>query len=157
MLCVSPGMPRLALLPYPIQIIQRPKRIAFLYEWNNRHRAVDMMGKAPIDDLSYMGTASGRIEGESVVIETEGFVDTKLLDAAGMPHSTALRLTERYRLNGRNTLINEITIDDPQTFTQPWKVTATYQRMPAGTEIHEDVCRERLMRKEPVFDLQKWK
>lgn len=152
-LCVSPGMPRMVLLPYPFQIIQSQKQMAFLFEWNGRHRLIDLSG-APVEppDLFYMGTASGRAEGETMVIETQGLVDTSLLDASGMPHSDQLRLTERYRLaDGGATLVNEITVEDPQTFSRPWKTQATYQRMPPGTEIKEDVCRERVPKGGPAF------
>ena len=117
-ICVSPGMPRMVLLPYPFQIVQSPTQMAFLFEWNGRHRLVSLSG-APVEppDLFYMGTASGRGEGETMVIETQGLVDTSLLDASGMPHSDQLRLTERYRLtDGGETLTNEMTSEDPQTF-----------------------------------------
>lgn len=153
-ICVSPGMPRMVLLPYPFQIIQSPTQMAFLFEWNGRHRLIDLSGGAlEPEDLFYMGTASGRAEGETMVIETQGLVDTSLLDASGMPHSDQLRLTERYRLtDGGETLVNEMTLEDPQTFSQHWKTQATYKRMPPGTEIREDVCRERVPKGGPAFE-----
>lgn len=158
-ICLSAGMPRLALLPYPFQIIQRPHQLAFIFEWNHRRRLVDMTGKpAVVDDLSYMGTAVGNVEGDQVVIHTEALNDTSLLDASGMPHSDELRLTERYRLkDGGRTLVNEITLEDPKTFSRPWKTTAIYKRMPQGTEIQEDVCRARIYAGQPAFELNKWK
>jgi len=158
-ICVSPGMPRMVLLPYPFQIIQSQKQMAFLFEWNGRHRLVDLSGAAlEPPDLFYMGTAAGHVEGDTMVIETEGLVDTSLLDASGMPHSDQLHLTERYRLtDGGKALINEMTIEDPQIFSQPWKTRVTYKRMPRGTEIQEDVCRERMAKGGPAFQLDKWK
>lgn len=158
-ICVSPGMPRMMSLPYPFQIVQGPKQMAFLFEWNGRHRVVDLSG-APLEppDLFYMGTASGRVEGDTLVIETRGLIDTSLLDASGMPHSDQLQLTERYRLtNGGKTLVNEITVEDPRTFSQSWKTRVTYKRMPRGTEIQEDVCRERVPKGGPAFEYDKYK
>jgi hypothetical protein len=74
-----------------------------------------------------------------------------------MPHSDQLRLTERYRLaKGGNSLINEMTLEDPQTFSRPWKTRVTYKRMPRGTEIQEDVCRDRVPKGGPAFE-DKWK
>ena len=158
-ICLSPGMPRLALLPYPFQIVQRPHQLAFIFEWNNRFRLVDMTGKpAIVDDLSYIGTAVGHVEGEQVVIHTQALNDASLLDASGMPHSDELRLIERYRLkDGGKTLVNEITVEDPKTFSRPWKTTATYKRLPAGTEIQEDVCRARIYAGQPAFEFNRWK
>lgn len=158
-ICLSPGMPRMVLLPYPFQIIQRPHQLAFIFEWNSRFRLVDMTGKpAVIDDLSYMGTAVGKVEADQVVIHTQALNDTSLLDANGMPHSDELRLTERYRLKDRGkTLVSEITIEDPKTFSRQWQTTATYKRLPPGTEIQEDVCRARLYEGRPAFEFHKWK
>jgi hypothetical protein len=158
-ICLSPGMPRMMLLPYQFQIIQRPQQLAFIFEWNNRYRLVDMSRKPPIvDDLSYMGTASGRVEADQVVIETQGLIDTTFLDASGMPHSEELRLTERYRLKeAGKTLVNEISIEDSKTFSRPWKAIASYRRVQQGTEIQEDVCRERVTKGGPAFNLEKWK
>jgi hypothetical protein len=158
-ICLSPGMPRMMLLPYQFQIIQRPQQLAFIFEWNNRYRLVDMSRKPPIvDDLSYMGTASGRVEADQVVIETQGLIDTTFLDASGMPHSEELRLTERYRLKeAGKTLVNEISIEDSKTFSRPWKAIASYRRVQQGTEIQEDVCRERVTKGGPAFNLETWK
>lgn len=158
-ICVSTGMPRIALLPYPFQVIQRPHQMVFLFEWNGRHRVVDLSG-APltVPDLFYMGTSAGHVEGDTLVIETQGLTPASLLDANGMPHSDQLRLTERYRLtNGGNTLTNEMTIEDPQTFSRSWKTRMTYKRMPRGTEIQEDVCRDRVPKGGPAFEYDKWK
>jgi len=158
-ICLSPGMPRMLLLPYPFQIMQRPHQMAFLFEWNNRHRLVDLSGKElEIDDLSYMGTASGSFEGQTLVIETRGIVGASFLDASGMPHSDRLHLIERYRLkDGGGTLSNEITVEDPQTFSYPWTTVVTYKRMPDSYEIQEDVCRERIKKGASAFELEKYK
>jgi hypothetical protein len=156
-ICVSPGMPRMAFLPYPFQIIQRPHQMVFLFEWNGRHRVVDLSG-APltVPDLFYMGSAAGHVEGDTLVIETQGLTPNSLLDASGLPHSDQLRLTERYRLADHgNTLIDDMTLEDPQTFSRPWSARATYRRMPRGTEIQEDVCRERLTKGGPAFEVRK--
>ena len=111
-----------------------------------------------VPDLFYMGTASGRIDGDTLVVETLGLIDTSLLDASGMPHSDQLRLTERYRLtDGGNTLTDEMMLEDPKTFSRPWKARVTYARMPHGTEIQEDVCRERVPKGRPAFEYDKWK
>jgi hypothetical protein len=154
-ICLSPGMPRMLLLPFAFQIIQRPHQLAFIFGWNNRYRLVDMRGTPPvIDDLSYMGTAAGKVEAEQILIDTQAMVDTTFLDASGMPHSDELRLTERYRLqDGGRTLRVELTINDPKTFAQPWSTTATFRRQPAGTRVAEDVCRARVYEGRPAFDL----
>jgi len=158
-LCTSPGMPRLVLLPYPFEIVQEPQRLAFVFQWNHRFRLVDLSGSpAPVDDLSYRGTASGHWEGDLLVVHTLGLVDTSLLDASGMPHSEDLQIIERYHLEkGGSTLVGELTFEDPRTFSSPWTTRVTYRKLPPGTELDEDVCRERIAKRLPAFELDKWK
>jgi hypothetical protein len=158
-LCTTPGMPRLVMLPYPFEIIQGPKRLAFVFQWNHRFRIVEIADAPPaVDDLSYRGTASGHWENDVLVVQIRGLVDTSHLDMSGMPHSEDLQITERYRLeHGGKTLVNELTFDDPKTFAHPWKTTVTYRKLPRGTELEEDVCRERIAKGLPAFDLAKWK
>jgi len=158
-LCTSPGMPRLVMLPAPFEIVQERERLAFIFQWNHRFRIVDLSGTPPvIDDLSYRGTASGQWEGNVLVVHIRGLVDTSLLDMSGMPHSEDLQITERYRLeNGGKTLVNELSFDDPKTFTHPWKTIITYRKLPRGTELEEDVCRERIGKGLPAFELAKQK
>jgi len=158
-LCTSPGMPRLVLLPYPFEIVQEPRRLVFIFQWNHRFRIVDLSGAPPVvDDLSYRGTASGHWENATLVVQTRGLVDTSFLDASGLPHGEDLQLTERYRLEkDGKTLVSELTFDDPKTFTHPWKTVVRYTKLPPGTELEEDVCRERIAKGLPAFELDKWK
>ena len=159
MTCVSPGMPRLMLLPYPFQIIQRPSQLVVEFQWNNRYRIVDLKDQPPIiDDLKYMGNASGHWEGATLVIKSEAFVPTTLLDASGMPHGDKLQIVERYSLEkGGKRLIDEMTFSDPEFFGQTWTTRRSYDRLPAGTEIAEDVCRERIAKGHPAFELDRWR
>ena len=79
--------------------------------------------------------------------------DNTLLDSAGLPHSESLKVTEKVRLldNGA-TLENRITIDDPETFTQPWETVVRFKKLPKGTEIKEDICLDRLDAGKPAVD-----
>ena len=153
--CISPGMPRFLYLPYPFQIIQRPKRITYLFQWNYWNRHVDMSGKdlaAPYP-LS-LGESLGHWEGGALVIKTNGLrADNTMLDAAGMPHSEALTLIEHIRLiGGGKQLQDRISIDDPETFTQPWETVVTFNRLPASAEIPLDICLDRTDAGKPAVD-----
>ena len=48
----------------------------------------------------YTGTSNGKWEGNTLVVETGNLKEEALLDAAGLPGSGALRVTERYTLQG---------------------------------------------------------
>lgn len=145
--CVSPGLPRILAMPFPFQIVQRPDKMVYLFEWNYWNRRVDMTGKR--QDVPYplaLGVSGGRIEGDAIVVTTKGLrADSTWLDAAGLPHSEDLIVEERMTLvDGGRTLEDRVTMTDPQTFTRPWTTVLRFDRQPEGTRIAEDVCLDRI-------------
>jgi hypothetical protein len=168
--CASVGMPRMMFIDAPFEIIVRPSRVIFLYQWNWWTRIVDMasvLAPAPplpgptttpsgqtTEDFGAsvpgpMGAALGRWDGNTLVVRTTDLIDTTLIDGAGTPHSDALKLTERVRLLSADRLEDLIRIEDPDTFTAPWETRVTYRRQPGAT-IKEDVCLDRIKRGEPA-------
>src|SRR5258706_8355582 len=121
--CYLPGVPRATYMPYPFQIIQSTKAIVFAYEYAGAVRDIYLKdpGKAPVD--SWMGQSVGHWEGETFVIESNGFNDSTWFDRAGNFHSEALKVTERYTRTAPDVLSYEAAIDDSNTFTRPWKVS----------------------------------
>jgi hypothetical protein len=139
--CLPPGLPRLMLMREPFEILQRDKIIYFVHQLNRLPRRAYVDEKLPADpDPHYLGYSVARWDGDTLVIESSGFDGGTLLDAAGMPHSEGMRLTERYELakDGRH-LHASFLIDDPATFTQPWAASADYVRR-KGYELPEEVC-----------------
>lgn len=143
--CLPEGLPRLMLKAQPFEILQRPGFLAFNYQINRLVRVAYFDGKPAADNPEYyLGESFARWDGRELVIETQGFNDQTLLDDSGVPHGTGLRLTERLSLvDGGRRLKNRMTIEDPATFTTPWTVTATYERL-RGYQLPEDVCAERI-------------
>ena len=70
-------------------------------------------------DLSWMGDSIGHWEGSTRVVDTVGLNDKTWLDQVGHPHSTALHVVERLHRVDRETLVDDITIDDPKAYTKP--------------------------------------
>ncbi len=142
--CSSPGPSRMMLTPDRVRILQLPTLITLQFEWNRLYRHVDMRGGKVEDPLigPMMGFSSGRWSGDELVITTQYISDRTLLDAL-IPHSDALKLTERLRLVDADTLEDRLTIEDPQTFTRPWEASITYRREAEGA-FREDVCLDRL-------------
>jgi hypothetical protein len=141
--CVPPGTPRAMWAPQPIMILQTPRKITFVHEYQHllRHIYMDEPLPAAADvDPSYMGESVGRWEGETLVIETIGVTDKTFLDRDGMPHSASMRVTERLLLiDGGKRLEERVTIDDPETFTAPWTARLVFERKP-GVELSEYNC-----------------
>jgi hypothetical protein len=86
-----------------------------------------------------MGYSIGKWEGDTFVVDTVGFNDLTYLDDGGHPHSDAYHSTERFRRRDYGHLDYEITIDDPKTYTRPWKVTIAFESF-ADNELMEAVC-----------------
>jgi hypothetical protein len=143
--CLPPGLPRLMLVHRPFEILQRPKTIYFIHELNRLPRRAYVGESLPTDvDPHYLGYSVARWEGDTLVIESSGFDDGTLLDSAGLPHSDALHVTERYQLDkdGKH-LHARFTIEDPKTFSASWSFKAEYVKRP-GYELRENVCADRL-------------
>jgi hypothetical protein len=101
-----------------------------------------MDGRKPSQfaDELWMGESTGHWEGDTLVVETTGFNDKTWIDAAGVPHSTKLKVTERFtRLDADNLEIVNI-VDDPVMYTRTWSFT-TYPKRLKG-ELLEYICNE---------------
>jgi hypothetical protein len=146
--CKPMGEPRTSYDPDggPFESLQNPEEIVFGYTWNRTMRFVYLTGKAPdVIGPTYYSTSSGAWHGNKLVLDTESIHDTVLLDAAGLPHSEAMKITETFQLSpDGQTLTENLHFVDPATFTKPWDATVQFKRLPAGTRIAEDVCEERL-------------
>jgi hypothetical protein len=142
--CSSPGPSRMMLTPDRFRILRLPTLVTLQFEWNRMYRHVDLRGGKLEEPLigPMMGLSTGRWDGTSLVINTQYVSERTLLDAL-IPHSDALKLTERLRLVKANTLENRITIQDPEIFTRPWDASIIYRREAEGA-FREDVCLDRL-------------
>ena len=141
--CFMGGIPRSTYMPYPFQIIQNPQTILFAYEYAGAVRSVNM-GKpteAPAD--SWMGWSNGRWEGDTLVIDVKSQIDQTWFDRAGNFHSDALHVVERYTPRSPETLTYEATIEDPKTFSRPWKISMPlYRRVEKDARLLDFKCVE---------------
>jgi hypothetical protein len=139
--CLPPGLPRLLLMHEPFEIIQKPKVIYFVHQLNRLPRRAYLDEALPTDvDPHYLGYSVAKWDGDALVIESNGFDDSTMLDNAGLPHSESLHLTERYALSADSKHLHlTLTIEDPKTFTKAWNAQADFVKRP-GYELAEDVC-----------------
>ena len=141
--CYLPGVPRAMYLPYPFQIIQSPKHTMFVFEFAGAVRTVYMDNHTPEPADSWMGWSNGHWEGETLVIDTRGFNDLSWFDRAGNFHSEALHVLERISARSADTLNYEATVEDPNVFTRPWKMSMPlYRRIEANAQLGEYICVE---------------
>jgi hypothetical protein len=141
--CYMPGIPRAQFMAFPFQIIQSDKNILFAYEFGSENRVVNMGKAQPAVTDTWMGTSNGRWEGNTLVIDVTGFNGMAWLDRAGNFTSDALHVTERYSLLDTNTMNYEATIEDPQTFSRPWKINVIlYKHREKDARLLEFKCVE---------------
>jgi hypothetical protein len=143
--CLPPGLPRIYLHPKPLEIVQLPNEVIMMFEYDRIIRHIYTDGRPHdefLDPPLWMGDAIGKWEGDTLVVDSIGFNDKTWLDRAGHPHSDALHVVERVRRARRDTLTDEITIEDPKAYTKPWSAQITFQ-LQAGMELDwEVVCED---------------
>jgi hypothetical protein len=125
-LCILVGVPRADLDGYPFEIVQSPKRVAFLYERDSSWRVVPLDGRDhPKDpDPTFFGNTTAHWEGDTLVVDVIGIKGEKIwTDNEGHPQSDALHLVERWTRPDEKHLQVVLTIDDPKYYTKPFTVT----------------------------------
>jgi hypothetical protein len=128
------------------EIVQGPGYVTILQEMVHEARVIPLDGRphASPNIRSYMGDPRGRWEGNTLVVETTNFMGSKTgigLNGGGVPTSEALKLTERYTRVGPNEIKYEVTVDDPKTYTAPFKIAFPITQEP-GYQNFEYACHE---------------
>jgi hypothetical protein len=143
MRCYLPGVPRATYMPFPFQIIQSQKHVMLIHEFAGAVRTIYMDDHVEAPAESWMGWSNGRWEGETLVVDTTGFNDKTWFDRAGNFHSDALHVIERFTARSPETLTYEVTIEDPNVFTRPWKMSMPlYRRVETNARLAEFRCVE---------------
>ncbi len=139
--CLPPGVPRIMLIPFPMQIVQTPAEVILLFEYDHyaRHIYLGRREHPRELDLSWMGDSIGWWDGDTLVVDTAGLNDKTWLDQVGHPHSDALHVVEHFRRIDRDTLQDDLTIDDPKAYQKPWTGRQVFTRRPTW-HLLEYVC-----------------
>jgi hypothetical protein len=139
--CFQPGVPRAMYMPYPFQIVQGDSKINMVFEFANAQRTIHLNKMDPYPNVSWMGHSVGRWEGDTLIVDSTDFTDATWFDRSGNFHSDALKVTERFSPMGRDIIRYEATIEDPQVFTKPWKMSMPlYRRVEAGAQLMDFRC-----------------
>jgi hypothetical protein len=146
--CLPPGGPRQFEAPHGLQIMEQPdrQRVFVLSGGGNRNwRLIDLDGRAlpQSEDVSptYFGYSSGKWEGDTLVVNSTGYTERFWFTNGGLPHTEALKLTERISRPDFNTLKYEVTVDDPGTYTRPWTGGWTLQWVP-NEDLEQYYCQD---------------
>ncbi len=141
--CYMPGVPRATYLPYPFQIVQSQKDILFAYEYATTNRLINMGKPQEAATDTWMGTSNGHWEKDTLVVDVTGFNGNAWFDRAGDFASDMLHVVERYTPQDANTIRYEATIEDPSTFSKPWKISLLlYRNQAKDARLMEFKCVE---------------
>ena len=141
--CYLPGVPRATYMPFPFQIIHNASSVFMAYEYAGAVRDILFKDPGPAETDSWMGQSVGKWEGDTLVVVTTGFNDQTWFDRSGTHHSNQLKVTERFTMSGANHIRYEATMEDPEVFTAPWKISLPlYRRMEPDARLMDFKCVE---------------
>lgn len=126
------------------RIVQSPGYVTILHEEFHERRIIPVDGR-PRDELpQWFGNPVAHWEGDTLVVETAGFLDKTHYEWAAiwMRASDRLNVVERFRRVGADLMEYTITVTDSKTFAQPWTAVIPINRLEDGTQIYEYACHE---------------
>lgn len=140
--CLPFGLVRSINSPMPMQIVQNNKYVSLNFEVDNWFLIVPIDGRKHRDQVAtWAGDSVGHWEGDTLVIDTVNFNGRTRLDTIGHPHSDQLHVIQRWTRTDLGHIAVEMTIDDPKTYSKPWKNSRTFTLRP-DWEIMEYSCEE---------------
>ena len=140
--CKPAGTPVFMLDGGPFYFVQTPKEVLIIAseDSNVRHVYMNVPHSAKIKP-SWYGESVGHYEGDTLVIDTVGLNTKTFVDHFRTPHTEKLHVVERWHMiNGGKTMEVDVTVEDPDTFYQPWKGMVRWDRV--QQTISEFVCSE---------------
>jgi hypothetical protein len=151
--CISRGIPG-SMFPAgynnAYEILQMPGYVVILYEMIHDARIIPLDGRPhlPSSVRTWMGDSRGRWEGNTLVVEVTNYNNKGWIASSaaggrikGIPHTERLSVVERFTRVSADTIQYEARIEDPEIYTQPWKVAFPLTR-DAGYRIFEYACHE---------------
>jgi hypothetical protein len=156
--CYLPGIPRANYMVFGFQILHNDAALMFSYEYAGAVRNVHLSDPGPAPLESWMGQSWMHWDGDTMVIETEGFNGQTWLDRAGNFHSNHLKVTERFTRTSDFTMDYSATLEDPKVYATPWTIRMpVYRRVGTDARLMQFNCVEFVeelmyghLRKEPL-------
>jgi hypothetical protein len=140
-MCMPFGLMRSMNAPYPIQILQTDRHVAFLFEQNTWFHVVPFRSEHSKEpNPTWFGESIASWDGDTLVIDTIGFNGYTRLDTRGNPHSDKLHLVQRFRRTDAGHFAYTVTVEDPVYYERPWTNERIFTL--TNTELLEYSCEE---------------
>ena len=151
--CITRGVPG-AMLPAAYnnayRIIQTPDHVVIMHEMIHEVRVIPLDKSVHNDERVklWMGDSVAHWEGKTLVVETTNFHGRGMIANSGaggrlrgVSVTEDLHLVERFTRIGEDTIIWEVTITDPEIYTQPFTISMPLTHDPDYV-IYEYACHE---------------
>jgi hypothetical protein len=141
--CWPHGLPAYMRYNGPTFIIQSAQEVLILKNQSSEVRRIALNRPHSAQPKpSWYGESVGHYEnGDTLVVDTIGLNDRTHVDLFRTPHSSALHVTERWRLiEGGREIILTVRVEDPAAFKQPYELTKHYRQ--ADASWLEAICAE---------------
>jgi hypothetical protein len=142
--CTPAGVPGFSsYIVEPVFFIQSPNEVLIIYAGNQEIRRVYLnVPHTRNPKPSWYGESVGHYEGDMLIVDTIGTNAKTYVDNYRTPHTEKLHVVERYRLvEGGKVLEANISVEDPDTFNQPWTAIQRYRKVQQGP-LDEVICAE---------------
>ena len=143
--CITRGAPKLpGGYNNNFQIVQTPTHVAIMQEMIHETRIIPLDGRPhlPSTVKEWLGDARGHWEGDTLVVETTNYHPLSGFNSYYCCPGSAehLRIVERFRRTGADSIDYRFTVTDPITFTKPFTVELPMARI--DEPIFEYACHE---------------
>jgi hypothetical protein len=121
--CMPRGTPGMFFLsPYPIKLVQTRDELIQLDELNTNFRVIHTDGRPHTKnpDPTFAGDATAHWERDTLVIDVIAIDERTWNNFIGWFHSDQEHVIERLSRPSENSLIYQVTIEDPEVLTKPW-------------------------------------
>ncbi len=109
------------------RILQTPGQVVISYEMVHDTRVIPLDNRPHVSSKirEYMGDSRGHWEGNTLVVETTNLTDQTSIGANGngLRHSADMKIVERFTRTDADVLQYDISVDDPKTYTRPFKIS----------------------------------
>ena len=141
--CRPTGIVKETINPFFRKLIQLPGLLVILMERDTVYRQIFTDGRPKLTDPlpTPNGYSIGKWDGDTLVVETSGFIDGEWLDRVGNPLTESGKIIERYHRVNYGLMELEITVDDPKAYTKPWSAKVKEFIQP-NTEMMDYFCLE---------------
>lgn len=125
------------------RLVQHPAMLVEL-RYDMSYRQIFTDGRELEEDPllpTWMGYSVGHWEGDTLVVDSNGYNDRTWLSREGLPHTAQLTMSERYTRHDFGHITLDVSYDDPGTFIEPVEASIDLEYR-ADTELLEIICNE---------------